>query len=445
MTKLIAYFCLALAASTPLWSQVEPSATGGGGGLDDERMMTPPPVSTDAYPAVVGSEQRSNYLSGGLVFTAAYMDNLMLVNNSGPISDETYTILPTIGLERQTPRDGESLHYSSGFSLYQNTSELNSVSQNASAGYRYHLSPYAVISINDTFQQNYNLYNQGNPFMSGGVSGSPSSPNALISPLANQLGNSTDAGLNYQYGRNAMVGASGAYSFMQYSQLSDVPGLNNQDTTDGNAFFTRRIARSQYLGLTYQFSKFVTHPVGTYTLSNTVFVFYTHYFTNRFSISILGGPEHYTTWSQAVVTKQGAWTPAIQGSIGWQRDHTNLSASFSHVVTGAGGLIGTYHSNIGSLNGSIALSRTWGAGAHVDYMQFKNVHPNAVQFASYAGGHTITGGVSLQHKVTERINIEAGYQHFHQSYGNIAVASSFLGSNRGYGSISYQFSRPLGR
>ena len=148
MMKLIACFLLAIAASTPLWSQVEPSATGGGSDLDGERMMTPPPVSREAYPVVVGSEQRSNYVSGGVVVTAAYTDNLMLVNNNGPISDETYTILPTVGLERSTSRDGESLHYSSGFMIYQNTSELNAVSQDASAAYRYRLSPYAMFSIN---------------------------------------------------------------------------------------------------------------------------------------------------------------------------------------------------------------------------------------------------------------------------------------------------------
>jgi len=444
MMKLIACLCLAVAASTPLWSQVEPSATGGGFDLDDEHMMTPPPVSRDAYPVMVGSEERANFFSGGLVFTAAYTDNLMLLNSNGPISDENYIILPTVGLERRTAKQGESLHYSSGFSFYQNTSQLNAVSQSASGSYHFHLSPYAVISFGDTFQQNHNLYNQGNPFVGGGVSGSPGSSNTLIAPFANQLGNSANASIDYQYGRNAMIGGSAAYSFLKYSELNDVPGLNNQHTTDVNAFFARRIARSQYVGLTYQISKFTTYPIDTYTLSNTVFGFYTHYFSSSFSMSILGGPEHYTTWTPTVA-KQGAWTPAIQGSLGWQRQHTNLSASFSHVVTGAGGLIGTYHSNIGALTARTALSRTWGAGATVNYMLFKNVHPGEAQLSSYAGGHTLTGGVSVDHRLTERVSLEAGYQHFHQSYGNIAVSSSFLGSNRGYGSISYQFSRPLGR
>ena len=74
----IGFLCLAIAAAAPLWSQVEPSGSGGGGGLGDSRMMTPPSVGGGSYPGVVGSEERSNYLSAGLVFTGAYIDNLMV-------------------------------------------------------------------------------------------------------------------------------------------------------------------------------------------------------------------------------------------------------------------------------------------------------------------------------------------------------------------------------
>ena len=68
-------------------------------------------------------------------------------------------------------------NYSAGFNLYQHTSELNGVSQNGSADYRFHISPYAVIVLSDSFQQNSNLYNQTNPFVGGGVSGTPGSSN----------------------------------------------------------------------------------------------------------------------------------------------------------------------------------------------------------------------------------------------------------------------------
>src|SRR5215472_10511324 len=39
--------------------------------VDNDRMMVPPPVSGQTYPIVLGSQEKSNYLSGGLSFTTA--------------------------------------------------------------------------------------------------------------------------------------------------------------------------------------------------------------------------------------------------------------------------------------------------------------------------------------------------------------------------------------
>ena len=440
----IAGLCIIIAATTPLWSQVEPSGAGGGISLGDSRMMTPPPVGGGAYPGTVGSEERSNYLAGGLVFTGAYIDNLMVGNGTSPISDETYSFVPTIGFDRRTPRQGESLSYSSGFTLYQHTSQFNSVAQTANASYRFRISPYTVIVFGDTFQQNNNLYNQSNPFTPGGVSGTPGQSNGVvISPFQNQLGNSSNADIHYQYGRNAMIGAGGSYSFQQYSQSANVAGLNNEGTAGARGFFSRRIAGSHYVGVMYQFSKFVTHPLDTYTLSHTVLGFYTYYFTQSFSISILGGPEHYTYWG-ATAPIQGAWTPAVEASFGWQTLRMNVAANYSHIVSGSEGLIGTYHSDIAGLSGRRALSRTWNVGANVDYARFNTVNSNAV-VAYGNGGNSIFGGVYLDHRITERVNAQAGYSHLHQLYAGIPAASTFPDSNRANISITYQFNRPLGR
>ncbi len=445
MVKFACLF-LAVAAATPLWSQVEPSGSGGGSGLGDSQMMTPAPVSGGSYPGTVGSEERSNFLAGGLVFTAAYMDNLLLGNLNGPISDETYSFAPTISFDRKTPRQGESLSYSSGFTLYQHTSQLNSVAQTASAGYRFHISKYTILSLRDTFQQNNNLYNQSNPFIGGGggVSGAPGQSNGLvISPFQNQLSNSSSAGIDYQYGRNAMIGGRGTYSFQQYSQSANVSGLNNQGTAGAQGFFSRRLGRSQYVGIRYQFSKYVTHPVDSYTLTHTLSAFYTFYFTRSFSFSILGGPEHYTTWS-GTTPSQGYWTPAVEASFGWQTLRTNVSASYSRIVSGAGGLIGTYQSNVAGVNGSLALSRMWSVGANVGYSLFNNV--NSSTAATYGtGGNTIFGGVHLARRITERVSAEAGYGHFYEDYPGIQSASTYPNSNRADISIMYQFNRPLGR
>lgn len=436
--------CLLLISATAVWSQVEPAATGGGFDLDDLHMMTPPPVSGDAYPVMVGSEIRSNYLGGGLVFTGAYMDNLLATNAAGgAVADETYAIQPTFDFDRRTPRQGESLTYTTGATLYQHTSALNGITQNSTAGYRFHISPYAVIEFHDAFAQNYNLYNQGNPFTGSGVSGAPGSTGTvLVAPFANQLSNSTSADIDYQYGRNAMIGGSATYSFLHYLGNSNTAGLSDGDSTGATAFYSRRLARAEYVGVVYQFSKFTTHPIETYTVTHTIFGFYTHYFTRSISVSVLAGPEQYTPWSR-IVPKQAHWTPAVQGSIGWESPRLSASVSYSRIVAGAGGLVGTYKANLVGLSVQMALSRKWSIGGMGNYSLLDAVNSSAA--VNGPGGHTLVGTGFLRRRIAERLSVEAGYGHFHETYNGLSALSGSPDSNRAYGSINYSFLRPLGR
>src|SRR5450631_480588 len=149
------YLGLALLCTAPLLAQVEPSATGGVPASDDDsQMMVPPPLSGRAYPVAVGSEARSNFLSGGLVFTTAHNDNVLTGQNSTPVSDETYAIEPTIMLERKIPRQMETFSYSAGFTFYQKLSVLNAVNQNAGVDYEYRLTRHATVEVQDSFSQN---------------------------------------------------------------------------------------------------------------------------------------------------------------------------------------------------------------------------------------------------------------------------------------------------
>jgi hypothetical protein len=438
--------CLTLAAAAPLWSQVQPSATGGGFTLDDTQMMTPPPVSGSAYPVKVGSEARNNYLTLGAVFTASYVDNLLLAGASSPISDETYSILPTISLNKVTPRQSETLSYSSGFNLYQKTSELNGVSQDGAAEYRIHFSPYAAFVVQDSFRQNSNLFNQTNPFVGTGPSGAPggTSNGVLIAPFENELENSSTAGIYYQYGKNAMIGGSGTYSLSQFSTNAQTAGLDNGDTAGASGFLTRRLSRSQYVGAVYEFSKIVTHPIASYTLSHTAFGFYTRYLNENFSFSIMGGPQHATTWTPSVA-QTGAWSPAVEGSFGWQTFRSNLTASFTHVVSGAGGFIGTYHANTANLSSRHMFSRVWAVGLSADYALFKNINSDPAVAAFGSGGHTIDGTASVERRLSENLEAQAGYAYFHESYPFISNSNYFPNSNRGFVSIEYRIHRPLGR
>src|SRR6185312_11698390 len=111
----------------------------------ENQMATPPPISNQAYPTIVNSEVRSNYVSGGMSFTSTYIDNLYPGAGNSSISEITYSILPTINLDQTTSRRHATISYSPGFTFYQPTSALNEVNQNANLAYHVRVTPHSTI------------------------------------------------------------------------------------------------------------------------------------------------------------------------------------------------------------------------------------------------------------------------------------------------------------
>ena len=136
-------------------------------------MMTPPPVSGQSYPVAPTSQERSNYLRGGVTFSTAYSDNVLGAtgSNSAPVSDVSYSVWPTIALDETTTRLHWTLNYAPGFTFYQRTSSRNEADQNASINFQYRLSPHVTFSAVDSFQKTSNVFNQPDLAAAGAVSG----------------------------------------------------------------------------------------------------------------------------------------------------------------------------------------------------------------------------------------------------------------------------------
>ena len=427
----------------PLWSQVEPSANGGGETSDEGSRMIAPPAGGEAYPSGFRGEGRQNNFAAGLVFTGAYNSDLMVGDPHNPTSDETYSVVPTLSLDRETPRQVQLLSYGAGFTVYQHTSDLNSIAQNATARYIYRLTKYTSINLQDSFAQNSNAFNQPNPFTNQGVSGGPPTDSqATILPFENQIMNNLNAGLNYQYGLNAMISGGGSYSIVHFKNAGQSAGLYNSDGVGANFSFNRRLTPRNYLGASYRYSWISTSPVDSTTATDAVYGFYTYYLSQRLTLSVLGGPQYYSS-SQPPNPTTSAWTPSVVGSASYRTVRANITGSYTRIVTGGGGLLGAYHSNIGALSTRWLFSRTWSGGVSGSYGNYNSATP---LYTTYnAGGHSWIVTASVQHSLGERVNAEAGYSHFHQSYAGIPAAAEFPDSNRVYFSISYQYRRPLGR
>lgn len=434
---------LCILACTPAWSQASNDTS--------DRMSTPPVVSGQTYPTAVGSEERSNYVRAGVSFTSAYTDNALGAVNGTPVSDVSYSVFPTIALDETTSRMQAEFTYAPGFTFYQRLSSRNAVDQNASINFQYRLSPHVTFSAQDGFQKSSNVFNQPDLASAGAVSGGAQGANfSVIAPIADRLSNSGNAGLTYQFSRNGMIGGSGTFSNLHYPDPSQVPGLYDSSSQGGSAFYSHRISKLHYIGASYQYQRLMSHPTGglNETQTHAVFFFYTVYPTSSVTISFFAGPQHSDTVESPMpplllpVPEARAWTPGAGASLSWQGRANSFSASYSHVISGGGGLLTAVkmdnasaafrHQITSRLSGSLA-------GGYVR---------NNLLGTSLAGmndGHSISGTASLQQMLGEHLNVQLGYSRIHQDYSGVTVLALTPDTNREFISVSYQFSRPLGR
>jgi hypothetical protein len=400
----------------------------------------------------VGSQARSNFLAAGFTLNTAYNDNVLVGSSTTPVSDIIYTISPTIALNKATPRQNLVLSYSPGFTFYQRTSTLDSTGQSAAVNFQYRLNPHTTISLSDSFQKSSNVFDQLYPASGGSISGSSQTQAAaVVAPYANQLRNTANVGLSYQFSTNGMIGAEGSVSENNYPDPSQASEFSNSSTVGGSVFYSRRFSERQYFGVTYQYSRSQANPVNaqanpataqTQVQTHTLLAFYTIYLNPKLSLSLSGGPQ-YTDAVQPPSPSTSSQTPSVTASIGWQRSHTNFVASYSRTVTGDSGLQGAYNSNSVAASAVWQIRRTWAVSSAANYASTTDITPSFS--ASNPGGETISGTLSVQHSMSEHLNLNIGYAHLHQSYSGIAQLSSAPDSNREYISISYRLTLPLGR
>ncbi|HYM74956.1 MAG TPA: hypothetical protein VE377_03170 [Candidatus Dormibacteraeota bacterium] len=413
----------------------------------DDRMLTPPPVSGQAYPIALSSEERSNYLRGGVSFTGAYSDNVLgTVVNGHQVSDQSYSVAPMIALDETTSRLHYLVTYAPGFTFYQHTSSRNAADHNAAIEFEYRLSPHVTLSARDAFQKTSNVFNQPPNFGSGGVvSGGAQGPNfSVIAPIANQLSNFGNVGISYQFALNDMVGGSGTFSNLHYLNPEQVSGLYDSSSQGGLAFYSHRIAKAQYVGATYVYQRLLSYPTlgMNETQTQAALLFYTLAPTRKFSISLFGGPQYSNTVQPVPLLPVRSWSPAGGASLGWQGRLNTFALSYTHLIAGGGGLIGAAKVDSVTVSARQQVTRTLSASIAGGYAQ--NDIVGSPVLGAYSG-HSINGTASLEQQIGQHLGVQLGYTRIHQNYSNVAVLSATPDTNRGFVSISYQFSRALGR
>jgi len=411
---------------------------------DADRMTTPPPVNGFIYP--LGPQMRSNYLRTALSFTSAYTDNLLGGTGGNPVSDITYSVAPLIGLDETTTRMHLLLNYAPGYTFYQRTSARNEADQNASIDFAYRVSPHVTLNAHDGFQKSSNIFNQSGDLAEGVVSAGIQTANfSVVPPFASHLSNSGNVGISYQFGLNDMVGASGAFSSLYFFDSAQTAGLSESTSQGGMAFYSHRFAQGQYLGLTYSFQRLMSYP-GTgnsETITHAPLGFYTFTPTSsKVSISFFGGPQYSNTMLPLPFFPIRSWGGTGGTSLGWQARLTSFAISYAHVISGGGGLAGAVQADNGSISVLQQITKTLSASVTGTYAQNNPI--GGVQLGA-ASGHSISGSASIHQTIGEHVDVTLEYTRIHQSYGGVEAFSTTPDTNHESISISYHFSKSLGR
>lgn len=412
---------------------------------DEYRMPIPPVASSVAFPTAGLAATRSNYFDLGLAFQTSFYDNLLAGSATNPIKDEGFSIAPQLKFDQLTPRLHESWTYRSSFLLYRKTSARNDADQGAAFDVQYRWSPHITVSGRDIFEKSSNVFNRTYPLGAEPLSGAPpTSPANVIAPFAPQLTNSAGAELAWQFSKNQIVGAGGNASTLQYRDRSQSTGLYDSTSKGASGFYSRRLFGTQYAGFTYRYLKVLGQPVsGTLEIdTHTLFFSYSMYVGHRLTVSSAVGPQFYN-YIQAPLPASRSLTQAVTASVSWQGLRTAFATNFSRSVVGGAGQFGALSSNAIGASAQWQVAAKWSLAAAANYALYKSATP-FVQFASQ-GGHSTSGSISLDHRMSDHFLAQVGYQRLHQTYENIQAIQANPDANSAFIAISYQLSRPLGR
>ena len=417
-------------------------------------VLTPPtPVNNVQMPLAFSSDgERSNYLSGSIQLGGGYNDNALVTPNDH-INNVSTVIVPRIEIRQNRERWSLDLAYSPGITINQNLSEQNQFAHSLSFATNYRLSPHVSLQLRDNFAKTNNLFS--------GLFGSTAGPGPLqqsnssvITPLADSTSNNTGLGLTYQFSASSLVGVSGNYYFVNYGSIENTPGASgfiDSRSASGAAFYAHRLSNRHWLGATYNFQQFMFTPGGRTTIHRSL-GFYSLTFGSHMSLSLWAGPQYSTSFRSNLVAPQPSagttalpsqWSPAAGAMFDWQGSHTSLQSEYSKQISDGGGLAEAV--NMQAVNAEIRrrLTARWTARVGGAYTRNDPLH--TLSSSVTAPLRSFQGTAGIEYRLTDNLGASVLYGRQQQRYEFLLLPSATANQNRVWFSLSYIFTRPLGR
>jgi len=389
--------------------------------------------------AFIPELERSNYLRGGVNMGATYDDNPLLAS-TGQVSNTSESIFPNIRIEESSSRMRWTLGYAGGLTVNQKITSENEGSHSLNFNSQYRLSPHVNLRVAENFSLTTGLFDAGT---GTGVSGSGGPNVSLLAPLATQRSSTTTVETNYHFALNDLVGASGSFYDLHFSNVPAGTQLTDSQTVSGSAFWLHRIFRGDWGGTSYRFDRITFN--GGESRVHSFYAVDTLNLSHRFTLTGFVGPQYSENQGLLSATAPNSWLVAGGAEGGWQSLRTSLSAGYSRSISDGGGVLGTVRLQNVHANFRRELVPGWAAALNVVHGTNQSL---VLPPSSSASSINLTSaGISLERNVGKSIGLRLGYNHdFQEQYFAPTATTSTLDAsrNRFFVTLSYQWAKPLG-
>ncbi len=387
--------------------------------------------------------ERSNYLRGGINVGATYDDNPLLLSPAE--SNTSETIFPNIKIEESTSRMRWTVGYAGGLTVNQKITSQNQGSHNLNFDSQFRLSPHVNLRVAEIFSMTTGFFDAGNGAELVAGSGGPNA--GLIAPLSTQRSSMTTVETNYRFALNDLVGASGSFYDLHFTNVPAGTQLADSQTVSASAFWLHRLIGQDWGGVSYRFERITFNPMGE-TRVHSFLAMNTLSLSKRFTLTGFVGPQYSDNnglvpgGTQSIQSNGWSISGGAEGS--WKNQHTSISAGYSRVISDGGGVLGSVRLQTVRANFRRQLTPGWAAALSASHGTNQSL---TVPFATSASSINLTSaGVSLERNVGKSIGFRLGYTHDFQEQFGLPAPTPTLNANRNrvFVTLSYQWAKPLG-
>ncbi len=399
--------------------------------------------------------ERTNYLDGGINVGTTFDDNA-LSTETDHVSNFNYSVMPHIALRQTRNRAGWRINYAAGFVASERYSSLNQGTHKLDFESAYRVSPHVTFTLRDHFAMTTGFFdqlNQGADSPAGTVLQRPNL--SVVTPLAKQTANLGTGLLTYQFSSNSEIGASGTSYLSRFHDAQGGASLVDTDSQEAEAFYNHRVFARDSIGVTYRFQRFTFSSLANDSLVHSVLATYTWRPQSHVAVSFFAGPQYRDSSSQFIqqtVTPQSitlawipesrnSWSTAAGSSFSWNGERASFLADATRTINDGGGLLGAVELTSADAAMRWQLTRAYSAQVGVTYGRNRALIDSS---APYSSVNSTIGSISVSRRFGSSLGFTAGYARAHQTQDSVS-ATNLVNNNRAWVSLSYDFSRPIGR